>query len=87
MKMTNKRPYADPELAARRLIQHARALGPIQECRIHIEKLNAPSLYVDKGTPTEYLTGLNVAIERGWVKMHESGTLVRFEQAGSDLFA
>jgi hypothetical protein len=26
-------------------------------------------------------------IERGWLVMHESGTFVRFTQAGADLFA
>lgn len=87
MKLTTDRPYADPEKAARRLMQHAHAFEPIQDGRIYIEKLNAPFLYVDKGTPAEYLAGLNFAIERGWIKMHESGTYVRFTQAGSDLFA
>jgi hypothetical protein len=87
MKMTTDRPFSDPEKAARRLMQHAHAFEPIQDGRIYIEKLNAPFLYVDKGTPEEYLAGLRFAIERGWIKMHESGTFVRFEQAGSDLFA
>ena len=31
--------------------------------------------------------GLDLAIERGWLAMHESGTFVRFTQAGADLFA
>src|SRR4051794_16062332 len=44
------------------------------DARIYIEKLNAPFLYVDRGTPEEYLAGLKFAIERGWIKMHESGT-------------
>ena len=60
---------------------------PIQDGRIYIEKLNGPFLYVDRGTPAEYSAGLAYAIERGWIKMHESGTFVRFEQAGSDLFS
>jgi hypothetical protein len=87
MRLTTDRPLADPEKAARRLMQHARAFEPIQDGRIYIEKLNGPFLYVDMGTPEEYLAGLKFAIERGWIKMHESGTFVRFEQAGSDLFA
>jgi hypothetical protein len=87
MKLTTDRPFADPEKAARRLMQHAHAFEPIQDGRIYIEKLNAPFLYVDRGTPEEYLGGLKFAIERGWIKMHESGTFIRFEQAGSDLFA
>jgi hypothetical protein len=28
-----------------------------------------------------------LAIERGWLSMHESGTYVRFTQAGAELFA
>ena len=31
--------------------------------------------------------GAAMAIERGWLVMHESGTFVRFTQAGADLFA
>jgi putative ABC transport system substrate-binding protein len=31
--------------------------------------------------------GLKRAIENGWLKMHESGTFMRFTQAGADLFA
>jgi len=35
----------------------------------------------------EYAAGLSLAIERGWLTIHESGTFVRFTQSGSDLFA
>ena len=87
MKLTADRPYADPEKAARRLMQHAHAFEPVQDGRIYIEKLNGPFLYVDKGTPAERSAGLKVAIERGWLTMHESGTFVRLGQAGADLFA
>ncbi|WP_275188273.1 hypothetical protein [Bradyrhizobium sp. CSA112] len=87
MKFTNERSFADPEKAARRLMQHAHAFQPIQDGRIYIEVINGPFLYVDRGTPAQYSAGLAFAIERGWIKMHESGTFVRFEQAGSDLFA
>ena len=40
-----------------------------------------------KGTPAEYKAGLDLAIARGWLEIHESGTFVRFTQAGADLFA
>jgi hypothetical protein len=46
--------------------------------------VNGPFL---KGTPEEYKAGLDLVIERGWLVMHESGTFVKFTQAGSDLFA
>jgi hypothetical protein len=39
------------------------------------------------GSPAEYGAGLKLAIERGWLKMHESGTFVTFTPAGAELFA
>ena len=58
MKYTADRPFADPDKAARRLMDHARAFEPVQEGRIYIEKINAPFLFGDKGTPAEYAAGL-----------------------------
>ncbi len=87
MKYATARPYADAESAARRLMEHAHSFEPIQDNRIYIEKLNGPFLFGDKGTPAEYSAGLALAIERGWIELHESGTYVKFTQAGADLFA
>jgi hypothetical protein len=87
MKYTAERPYSDPEKAARRLMEHAQAFEPIQDGRIYIEKINGPFLFGDKGTPAEYSAGLELAIARGWLELHESGTHVRFTQAGAELFA
>ena len=47
---TLDRPCADPEKAARRLMEHAQAFEPIQEGRIYIEKINGPFLFGDKST-------------------------------------
>ena len=44
-------------------------------------------LYEHKATPAEYKAGLQRAIERGLLWLHESGTYVKFTQAGADLFA
>jgi hypothetical protein len=87
MKYTVERPFAEPDKAARRLMEHARAFEPVQDGRIYIEKLNGPFLYVDKGTPAEYAAGLDRAIALGWLELHDSGTFVRFTQSGADLFA
>ncbi|WP_213287607.1 hypothetical protein [Bradyrhizobium sp. sGM-13] len=76
MKYATASPYADPDKAARRLLEHAQAFEPIQDGRIYIEKINGPFLFNDKGSPAEYRAGLNLAIERGWLTMHESGTFV-----------
>ena len=35
----------------------------------------------------EYRAGLDLAIEGGWLVLHESGTFVRFTQGGVELFA
>ena len=87
MKFTTDRPYSDPETAARRLMQHAHAFEPVQDGRIYIERINAPFLFGDKGTPAEYSAGLDRAVALGWLELHESGTFVRLTQGGADLFA
>jgi hypothetical protein len=87
MKFAEPRTYADPEKAARRLLEIANAIEPVQDGRIHIDKINWPFLSQDKANPAEYGAGMKLAIERGWLVMHESGTFVRFTAAGADLFA
>jgi hypothetical protein len=87
MKFTNARRFADPEKAARRIMEHAQAFEPVQDGRIYIERINGPFLFGDKGTPAEYRAGLELAISRGWLVMHESGTYVQFTPSGAELFA
>ena len=79
--------YADPEAAAQKLIEIANAVKPVQDGRIFMELTNGPFLYEHKGNPAEYGAGLKLAIERGWLWKHESGTYVKLTQAGADLFA
>jgi hypothetical protein len=86
-KFVEPRPYADPEAAARKLLEIANAHEPYMDGRILIEQLNGALLYQHKAAPAEYKAGLNLAIERGWLELHESGTFVRFTQSGKDLFA
>ena len=87
MKFSPDRPYSDPDTAARKLLEIANTVEAVQDGRIQIEKINAPFLFRERATPAEYRAGLKLAIERGWLVMHESGTFVRFTQAGADLFA
>jgi hypothetical protein len=86
VKLTADRPFSDPEKAARRILEIANAVELVQG-RIHIEKINEPFLFRDRGSPAEYGAGFKLAIERGWLKMHESGTFVTFTPAGAELFA
>jgi hypothetical protein len=74
------------EKAARKLIQIANSVDAVQDGRIYIELINAPFLY-EKASPAEYKAGLELAIARGWLVLHESVTYVKFTQAGAELFA
>jgi hypothetical protein len=87
MKYATDRPYADPEKAARRIVEIANTVEPAQDGRIYVELINGPFLFKDKGSPAEYGAGMKLALERGWLAMHESGTFVRFTPAGVELFA
>jgi hypothetical protein len=87
MKFATDRPYANPETAARKLVEIANSIETIQDGRIFIELINWPFLSEHKGSPAEYKAGLDLAIARGWLWLHESGTYVKFTQAGAELFA
>jgi hypothetical protein len=85
-KYVQPRPYADPEAAARKIVELANDLEAYMDGRLLIEKINGPFLFELKGTPAEYKAGLDRAIEKGWLTKHESGTYLRFTEAGA-LFA
>jgi hypothetical protein len=87
VKFAANRPFADPETAAHKILEIANSVEAVQDGRIYIEKINAPFLYKERGTPAEYKAGLDLAVARGWLVLHESGTFVRFTQAGAELFA
>jgi hypothetical protein len=87
VKYTADRPFADPEKAALKLLEIANTVEPVQDGRIHIEKINGPFLFKEGGTPAEYGAGLELAIANGRLWRHESGVYVKFMQAGAELFA
>jgi hypothetical protein len=87
MKFAEARPYADPEVTARKMIEIANSVEAVQDGRIYIELINGPMLFEHKAAPAEYKAGLDRAIERGWITIDRSGTFVKFTQAGADLFA
>ena len=45
MKLTTERPFANPEAAARKLIELASGIEPVQPGRIYIELINYPMLF------------------------------------------
>jgi hypothetical protein len=87
MKYATTRPFADPEPAARKLLEIANATEAVQDGRIYIEKINGQFSFKEGGTPAEYSAALAYTIAKGWLWKHESGTYVRFTPAGAELFA
>jgi hypothetical protein len=61
-------------------VELANAFEPVQDGRIYIKKIDESFLYQLKGTPAEYKAGLNCAIAKDWLELHESGTFVRFTE-------
>ena len=86
MKFVEPRPFADPDFAARKLVEISSTIEPAQNGRIYIELVNAPFLKAG-GSPAEYRAGIDRALARGWLTRHESGTYVKFTEAGAALFA
>ncbi|WP_314959535.1 hypothetical protein [Bradyrhizobium cosmicum] len=85
MKLVTERRFADPEAAARQLVKLAWSIEPVQDGRIHIEKINYPFLYTLKGSGAEFGAGIKYAVERGWLELHEIRTYVRLLTPGEDL--
>jgi hypothetical protein len=77
MKFITDRPYADPEKAARKLVDIANAVEAVQDGRIYIELINGPFLFEHKASPAEYKAGLDLAIARGWLTLDRSGNVCK----------
>ena len=70
------------------LIEIANTIEPVHDGCLHIEKRSGRFYTETARRRAEYSdAGLRLAIERGWLVMRESGTFVKFTQAGADLFA
>jgi hypothetical protein len=86
MKFVTPSPFADPDAAARKLVEIANTTEAVQDGRIHIELINLPFLNAG-GTPAEFRAGIEHTITKGWLWRHESGVYVKFTPAGAELFA
>jgi hypothetical protein len=85
MKFVEPSSFADPDAAARKLVEIANTAEAVQDGRIHIELINTPFLNAG-GTPAEYRAGIDRAIAKGWLWRHESGVYLKFTPAGAELF-
>jgi hypothetical protein len=86
MKFVADRPFADPDQAARKLVEIANGVEAVQDGRIYIERVNAPFLAAG-GSGDDFRAGIARAIAQGWLWRHESGTFVKFTDSGAALFA
>ena len=86
MKFIEPHPFANPDVAARKLVETANGVEAVQDGRIYIERVNAPFLAAG-GSGEDFRAGVARAIAQGWLWRHESGTYVRFTDSGAALFA
>jgi len=63
-KFVERRPYADPEAAARKLVDIAHGLGEVWDGRLFVEKLNWAMLVEYGASPAEWSAGIKLAVEK-----------------------
>ena len=85
-KFVANRPFADPDVAARKIVEIANGIEAVQDGRIYIERVNAPFLAAG-GNGDNFRAGIERAIALGWLWLHESGTYVKFTDSVAALFA
>ena len=86
MKFVERHPFADPDAAARKVIEIANGVEAAQDGRIFIERVNEPFLAAG-GSGQEFRAGVERAIALDWIWRHESGTYLKFTDSGAALFA
>jgi hypothetical protein len=87
MKFVEPSGFPDPDTAARKLAEIANAVETVHDSRIYIELVNGAFLKAG-GTPNQYrAAALERALSLGWLWLHESGTYVKFTEAGAGVFA
>ena len=86
MKFVERHPFADPDAAARKLIEIANGVEAVQDGRIYIERVNEPFMAAG-GSGDQFRAGIARAIALGWIWRHESGTYLKFTDSGAALFA
>ena len=82
MKSAADRSWSDPEKAVRKLLEIATDVEVVQDGRIYIELINGSLLFREGATPAEYKAGFDLAIERGWLVLHERRNLCEVHAEG-----
>lgn len=58
-------PYADPDVAARKIMEIANSLEPYMDGRLLIELMSGPMLFREKTALAKYKAGPDRCIEKG----------------------
>ena len=85
-KFVTDRPFADPDAAARKIVEIANGAEAVQDGRIFIERVNEPFLAAG-GSGEQFRAGIDRAVALGWLWRHESGAYLKFTDSGAALFA
>jgi hypothetical protein len=83
VKFNNTRPFADPEAAARKLIEMPTALSPTWTAACWSSGSTGRFFTSIRARPAEYGAGIKRVIENGWLVIHESGPFLRFTRRES----
>jgi hypothetical protein len=73
-----KRPYFKPEAAAARLVEIAKSLR-VDRGHMPVGEWNATFLKSGSGSVAEYAAGRDYLIAAGTIRMHECGSMFRWE--------
>jgi len=73
MKFIRRRPFADRDAAARKIVEIANDVEAVMDGRIYIERVNAPFLAAG-GTRDDFRAGIERGIALGSLWRHESRT-------------
>jgi hypothetical protein len=84
MKFAEKRPYADPEAAARKLLEIVLAKD-IDVGQYAYTGVTNTSFLQAGGSVAEYTAGRDYAIAQGWFEIDRSGTRIVLLRAGADV--
>lgn len=84
MRYVNERPFADPETAARKLLEIVMAQDIDVGQQAYVGATNTAFLQAG-GNVAEYVAGRDFAIAQRWFEIDPSGSRIILLQAGADL--
>jgi hypothetical protein len=84
MKFAGERPYADPEAAARKLLDIVRALIEQSGISHTYTGVTNSAFLTAGGSPAEYTAGVKYAAAQKWFEVDRSGTRITLLPDGAE---